>query len=205
MMHVCWFIQQENKWVAKTEINEVSLRDQSCGCAPHTHTRSTWPLTHLGWQRLNMLPPAQRNLHSSKLSSLQSHVDSNDPETPPFWDMQFQEKMSWRGRRKCLRVRERKKEREGRARGFCSESLVRWEHRCSRTNWVSAWAMGGSASELPSSARAGGRLREVKLAKTEPYGNPSNLERRSFEGFSGQAGKKALTVESSTSASFFQN
>lgn len=172
----------------------------------HTHTHSTRPQTHLGWQRLNMLPPAQRNLHSSKLSSLQSHADSNDPEMLPFWNMQFKEKMSLRRRTNVSEWREeseRESEKEMRVEGVCSESLVRREHRCSRTNWVSAWAMGGSASKLLLSAQAGGRLWEVKLAKMEPCGNPLSLTRHSLEGFSRQAGesyKKRPEVKGSTSA-----
>ncbi len=89
--------------------------------------------------------------------------------------------------RRGLKERRREREREGRAKGVCSESLLQWEHCCSKTNWVSAWAMGGSASKLLSSARAGGRLWEVKCAEMEPYGNPWSSTRRSFEGFNGQA------------------
>lgn len=184
MKYGCWFVEQENKWAARTEINKVSLQDQSCGCCAlgfhclltrtHTHTHSTRPQTHWGWQRLNMLPPAQRNLHPSQLSSLQSHAGSNDPKTPPFWDMQFEEKMSlrrwtnvseWRGEKKVRRRKERRRVR--------CESLAQWERRCSRTNWESLWAMGGSAAMLLASAQVGGRLWAVKLANIEPCGNPS--------------------------------
>lgn len=90
--------------------------------------------------------------------------------------MKEEKKYQWR------RVKEGKKE--------SCDSLVQWEHCCSRTNWESARAMGGSASELLSSAWAGGQLCEVKLAKIYLYGNPWSLTRWSFEGFSGQAGGK---------------
>lgn len=165
-----WWRGKSMRWVY--EINPVVALMVSIFSAL---THSTWPQTHLGWQRLTMLPPAQRNPHSSKLSSLQSHADSNGLEMPPFWDMQFKEKMSLRRGKKCL-MAERLETKRGRMRGerarVCCESLVRWEHCCFRTNWVSAWAMGGLASKLLSSARADGRLWEVKSVKTEPYGNP---------------------------------
>lgn len=85
-----------------------------------------------------------------------------------------------------LRDRHKGKKKLGESGWVCCESLAQWERRCLRTNWVSAWAMSRLASKPLSSARAGGRLWEVKLAKMKPYGDPWCLMRCSFEGASGQ-------------------
>lgn len=113
-----WWRGKSMRWVY--EINPVVALMVSIFSAL---SHSTWPQTHLGWQRLTMLPPAQRNPHSSKLSSLQSRADSNGLETPPFWDVQFKEKNELEEGEEMSRggeIGDKKRENEGRA----SEGLL---------------------------------------------------------------------------------
>lgn len=106
-----WWREKSMRW--DSQINPVvaavllaSIFSTLIHIHTHIHRTHTQPQTHSGWQRLNMSLPAQWNLHSSKLSSPQSHSDSNDPETTPFWEMQFKEKMSlWRGEARSTRRR----------------------------------------------------------------------------------------------------